>query len=114
MWKSIGTKGIAKIIDHEFFLAEYARKYVAEHEDYTLYNFENALSVCFNYKNYDPKEICLKLYEKNELMVGYGKFKNSRFIRLVLVNNNNTKKEVLNFFYTLENFVKKNSKQLKK
>ena len=34
MWKSIGTIGISKIINHEFDLADFAREYVIGNENY--------------------------------------------------------------------------------
>ena len=80
MWKSIGTKGIAKIIEHEFDLADKARTYINNNPDYKLYSFEDSLTVCFNYKDFDPVDLCNKLYEKNRLMEGYGCFHPKRLI----------------------------------
>lgn len=105
MWKSIGTKGIAKIIEHEFDLADKARSYININPDYKLYSFEDSLSVCFNYKDFDPVDLCNKLYEKNRLMIGYGCFHQKRFIRLVLVNSENTYDDLKRFFEVLESFV---------
>ncbi|MBL4663834.1 MAG: aminotransferase class V-fold PLP-dependent enzyme, partial [Flavobacteriaceae bacterium] len=51
LWKSVGSKGIEDIVNKQFSLADTARNYVANHPDYTLYSFENSISVCFNYKN---------------------------------------------------------------
>ena len=41
-------------------------------------------------------------------MVGYGSHKNNTFVRLVTVNRENTKNDILNFFKTLENFANEN------
>lgn len=106
LWKSIGRIGIEKIIDKEFTLADVARNYVERHPDYKLYSFHHSLSVCFNYKNVDPEDLCKKLYEKNKLMIGFGTFKNEKFIRLVTINCQNSKKEVINVFKIIEEFVK--------
>ena len=114
MWKSIGRKGISKIVNHEFKLAEVARNYVNKHSEYTLYSFENSLSVCFNYKDFDAEDICTKLYKNNILMVGFGKFKNNTFIRLVTINAQNTKEDLLQFFKILEKFVLKNQDHIKR
>ena len=114
MWKAIGTNGLAKIIDHEFNLAEFALNYVKNNSDYTLYSFENSLSVCFNYKDFDPVDLCTKLYEKNKLMVGFGSFHKNTFVRLVTINGENSEEDMLNFFKILENFVAKNSLLLKR
>ena len=114
MWKAIGTKGLAKIIDHEFELADFARKYVTKNKDYKLYNFDNSLSICFNYKDFDAEDICLKMYEANKLMVGFGKFKKQTFIRLVTINAENTKSDISAFFSILEKFVADNKHKLKK
>jgi sulfinoalanine decarboxylase len=114
MWKAIGTNGLAKIIDHEFSLAEFALNYVKNNSDYTLYSFENSLSVCFNYKDFDPVDLCTKLYEKNKLMIGFGSFHNNTFVRLVTINGENSEQDILNFFVILEGFVAKNSISLKR
>lgn len=50
LWKSIGTNGLEKIVDQQFYLADVARNYVVNHPDYTLYSFDNSVSICFNYK----------------------------------------------------------------
>jgi len=114
MWKAIGTNGLAKIIDHEFSLAKFALNYVKSNSDYTLYSFEDSLSVCFNYRDFDPVDLCTKLYEKNKLMVGFGIFHNSTFIRLATVNAENSEQDILNFFEILEDFAAKNSLILKR
>jgi sulfinoalanine decarboxylase/sulfinoalanine decarboxylase/aspartate 1-decarboxylase len=114
MWKAIGTIGLADIIEHEFRLADFARKYVSNHPDYSLCSFEDSLSVCFNYKDLDPVDLCTKLYEKNKLMVGFGIFHNSTFIRLVTINAENSEQDILKFFKILEDFVLKNSLILKR
>ena len=114
MWKSIGTIGISKIINHEFDLADFAREYVIGNENYKLYSFEKSLSICFNYKNYDPIDLCSKLYEKNKIMVGFGYFNKQCFIRLVTINGENSKQDILNFFKALEEFVEENKDLIKK
>jgi|TARA_B110000116_G_scaffold263769_2_gene270699 sulfinoalanine decarboxylase/sulfinoalanine decarboxylase/aspartate 1-decarboxylase len=114
MWKSIGTKGICNIINHEFDLADYARSYTIMNKDYILYSFEKSLSICFNYKNYDPIDLCTKLYEKNKIMVGFGYFRKKCFIRLVTINGENSKSEILDFFKTLEVFCQQYHQDIKK
>jgi glutamate/tyrosine decarboxylase-like PLP-dependent enzyme len=105
LWKTIGTKGIAEMVEHEFDLAQKGRDYVADNPNYTLYNTGDSVAVCFNYKDYDPKAICNKLYEHGEIMVGYGKFRNQEFIRLVTVNAGNSFDDIMLFFKNLELFV---------
>ena len=114
MWKSIGTTGISNIIDHEFRLADYARSYVNNNKDYNLYSFEKALSICFNYKKYDPIDLCTKLYEHNKIMVGFGYFNQQCFIRLVTINAENSISEISDFFNTLEVFCAKFDQEIKK
>jgi sulfinoalanine decarboxylase/sulfinoalanine decarboxylase/aspartate 1-decarboxylase len=114
MWKAIGTNGLAKIVDHEFHLAEFTHNYVKNNSDYTLYSFEDSLSVCFNYKDFDPVELCTQLYENNKLMVGFGSFHKNTFVRLVTINSENSEQEILNFFKILEDFVANNSSILKR
>jgi len=114
MWKAIGTDGIAKIIEHEFSLADSARNYVKANADYTLYSFEDSLSVCFNYKDFDAKDLCTKLYEKNKVMVGFGSFHENAFVRLVTINGENSEIDILNFFKVLEEFVEQNSDLIKR
>ncbi|MEM9545288.1 MAG: aminotransferase class V-fold PLP-dependent enzyme [Bacteroidota bacterium] len=105
LWKSIGTRGIGRLVEHEFELAQKARDYVADNPNYTLYNTGDSIAVCFNYKDKDPKEICNKLYAHGEIMIGYGKFRKQEFIRLVTVNSGNTHVDVMAFFKKMEDFV---------
>ncbi len=106
LWKSLGTEGLEKIIDQQFDLADVARNYVENHPDYTLYSYEDSISICFNYKNIDPKILCTLLYEHQITVVGFGAFKEDSFVRFVTINATNTKEDILNFFNVLENFVK--------
>jgi len=112
LWKSVGTSGLENMVDHQFELAEIARKYLREHPDYTLYSYEDSVSVCFNYKGIDPKVLCTKLYEKAALMVGYGTFRDHTFVRFVTVNADNSKQDILDFFKDLEAFVEANEAEL--
>lgn len=107
LWKSVGTKGLEKIVDHQFDLADYARDYVRNHPDYKLYSFDDSISICFNYKNISAREICTKLYHSSELLVGYGSFQGQEFIRLVTINAQNSKEDILQFFHKLERFAQK-------
>ncbi len=104
LWKSVGTNGLQQIVDHQFALADVARTYVREHTEYTLYSFDDSISICFNYKNIDPIALCTALYEHQITVVGFGSFKEETFIRLVTINANNTKEDILNFFQVLEAF----------
>jgi len=108
LWKSVGSKGLEDIVDKQFELADIARNYVSEHSDYTLYSYEDSISICFNYKNIPARDICTLLYESSELLVGYGSFGADEFIRLVTINVQNHPKDILNFFKVLENFVESN------
>lgn len=107
LWKSVGTSGLNKIVDQQFNLAEIALGYIRSNPDYTLYSFDDSISICFNYKNIDPKKLCTALYEHKITVVGFGSFKNETFIRLVTINANNEKQDILNFFKVLEDFVEK-------
>lgn len=104
LWKSVGTQGLGKIVDHQFDLAEHARKYVEEHPDYTLYSHPESIGICFNYKDIPADELCNRLYKSAELMVGYGQFQNQQFVRLVTVNASNEKGDIDRFFTDLESF----------
>ena len=107
LWKSVGTSGLEEIVDHQFALADAARNYIRENDDYTLYSYDNSISICFNYKGIPARDICTALYEHSDLLVGYGSFDDVEFIRLVTVNASNSHDDILNFFSTLENFVAK-------
>lgn len=109
LWKSVGSSGLEKIVDHQFALADTAREYVRNHDDYTLYSFDESIAVCFNYMGIPARDICTALYEHSELMVGYGSFNGDEFIRLVTINAQNDHQEILNFFEVLENFVAENA-----
>lgn len=112
LWKSVGTIGLEKIIDHQFKLADAARVYVRSNPDYQLYSFDDSISICFNYKGVSARKLCTLLYEQSELMVGYGTFNGQEFIRLVTINAQNTEDDVLRFFNTLELFVSNNYQEL--
>ena len=61
----------------------------------------------FNYKNIEPMALCTALYEHQITVVGFGSFEEDTFIRLVTINANNEKEDILNFFKVLEDFVDK-------
>lgn len=105
LWKSLGTEGLQKIVDQQFLLADTAREYIRNNDDYTLYSYDESISICFNYKNIPARDICTALYEHSELLVGYGSFDGEEFIRLVTINAQNEKEDILNFFKILEQFV---------
>lgn len=105
LWKSIGTQGLSEIVDHQFYLADVAREYIRSNRDYTLYGHDDSVSICFNYKNMDPTVLCRVLYENQATVVGFGSFNEDTFVRLVTVNANNTKEDIINFFKTIEEFV---------
>lgn len=107
LWKSIGTKGLEKMVNKQFELAAIAYEYVSNHKDYQVYSFESSISVCFNYKAIDAKTLCTALYEEGVTVVGYGSFKNDTFVRFVTINPNNEPEDILYFFEVVENFVKK-------
>ncbi|WP_034057364.1 pyridoxal phosphate-dependent decarboxylase family protein [Lacinutrix jangbogonensis] len=107
LWKSVGTNGLKQIVDQQFELANVALDYIRSHSDYTLYSFDDSISICFNYKNIDPTTLCTALYEHQITVVGFGSFNDDTFVRLVTINANNKKQDILNFFKVLEEFVEK-------
>jgi sulfinoalanine decarboxylase/sulfinoalanine decarboxylase/aspartate 1-decarboxylase len=108
LWKSVGTNGLAAIVNKQFELADTARDYVRRHPDYTDYSVDDTVAICFNYKGIPATELCTALYEHSELLVGYGSFRDDTFIRLVTINATNETDDILNFFKTLETFVAEN------
>jgi len=109
LWKSVGTTGLEKIVDHQFALADTARKYVRGNSDYTLYSYDESIAICFNYKGIPARDICTLLWEHSELLVGYGSFKEDEFIRLITINAQNEHQDILNFFTKMEQFVADNA-----
>lgn len=109
LWKSVGTHGLAQIVEREFSLADVGRDYVRNHPDYVDYSVDDTVAVCFNYKGIPAEDICTKLYEHSELLVGYGSFRDTTFIRLVTINSGNQKEDILQFFKKLEAFVVENA-----
>lgn len=107
LWKSVGTNGLGQIVNKQFEMAQIARDYINQNENYTLYSFEDSIAVCFNYKNIPAKQLCTALYENSELMVGFGEFNNQEFVRMVTINSIIEKEDILNFFRTIEDFVSK-------
>lgn len=112
LWKSIGTNGLESLVDHQFYLAEVARSYVEKHPDYTLYSFEDSISVCFNYKGIPAKKLCTALYKHAAIMVGFGAFQGEEFVRFVTINADNNEEEIINFFTVLEEFVENHKEEL--
>jgi len=108
LWKSVGTQGLEQIVDKQFELADTARDYVRNHSDYTDFSIDDSISICFTYKGIPARDICTLLYERSELLVGYGSFGEDEFIRLVTINATNENEDILNFFSTLELFVEEN------
>ena len=108
LWKSVGTRGLETIVNKQFLLADVARDYISDHPDYTLYSYDDSLSVCFNYRNIPAEKLCQSLYDNGELMVGYGRFSGKTFVRLVTINYGNSKEDILNFFKILEKNVARN------
>lgn len=109
LWKSVGTTGLEKIVDHQFALADTAREYVRSNSDYTLYSYDETIAICFNYKGIPARDICTLLYEHSELLVGYGSFKEDEFIRLITINAQNEHQDILDFFTKMEQFVADNA-----
>jgi len=105
LWKSVGTKGLEQIVDQQFNLANVALDYIRSNPDYTLYSYDDSISICFNYKNIDPMALCTALYEQQITVVGFGSFEEETFVRLVTINANNEKVDILNFFKVVEDFV---------
>jgi sulfinoalanine decarboxylase/sulfinoalanine decarboxylase/aspartate 1-decarboxylase len=112
LWKSVGTKGLAAIVDKQFALADAGRAYVRDHPDYTDYSVDDTVAVCFNYKGIPATTLCTALYEHSELLVGYGSFRKDRFVRLVTINATNEPEDIVQFFKTLERFVAANETRL--
>ncbi len=104
LWKSVGTKGLAEIVDYQFQLSALAHQYIENNPDYTVYSKSSSVTVCFNYKAFDPKQLCTDLYEQREIMVGYGSQGDTTFIRSVAVNTSNSADDILAFFKVLEDF----------
>lgn len=104
LWKSVGTKGLEEIVDYQFELADVARAYITDNSDYSLYSFDDSISICFNYKDIPANTLCTLLYENAEIMVGFGVFEEDQFVRLVTINSSISKEDILNFFKKLEEF----------
>jgi glutamate/tyrosine decarboxylase-like PLP-dependent enzyme len=111
LWKSVGTKGLEKIVDKQFELADIARAYIQNNEDYVSYGIEDSISVCFNYKGISAQHLCTELYNSSKLLVGYGSFGTNEFVRFVTINAQNEPEDIINFFKTLEAFVETHSEQ---
>ena len=107
LWKSIGTSGLEKLVNHQFELAQTARDYMKNNPDYTVYSFDNSISVCFNYKGIPANALCTALYEDSKLMVGFGKFNDTEFVRMVTINTVLEHEDIISFYKTIENYVSK-------
>jgi sulfinoalanine decarboxylase len=108
LWKSVGTNGLEKIVDQQFHLADVARDYIKSNPDYTLYSFDESISICFNYKGIPAQELCTLLYQNATVIVGFGTFRDTEFVRLVTINSGNEVEDIINFFKIIEAFVTEN------
>ncbi|MGB1103546.1 MAG: pyridoxal phosphate-dependent decarboxylase family protein [Crocinitomicaceae bacterium] len=113
LWKSVGTKGLEAMVDHQFHLADVALDYITKNKDYKVYSYLDSISICFNYKDIPARNICTALYESSELLVGYGSFDGEEFIRLVTINVQNSAEEIMQFFEQMEAYVDKNEVALR-
>lgn len=104
LYKSKGHRGLEQMVDHQMTLAQQCRDYLRHHPDYTLFPCEQSVAVCFNYKDIPAEYLCNQLYEEGEMMVGYGAFRGESFVRLVIVNSQNSWDVLLDFFTSIEQF----------
>lgn len=105
LWKSVGSKGLENIVDHQFYLADVARNYIKQHPDYTLHSYDDSISVCFNYKGISAKTLCTELYLNSEVLVSFGSFRDVEFVRMVTINTSLKEQDIMNFFKRIEIFV---------
>lgn len=104
IWKARGHKGMETMVNRLFELSKFAYDYVNQNSDYTVYSYQPSLSVCFNYKNINTEYLCNALYLNSHAMVGYGSYNNDTFIRMIIVNSNLQKKDIVSFFSVIEHF----------
>lgn len=109
LWKSVGTRGLETMVNKQFTLADQARAYIKNHPDYTLHSYDDSISVCFNYKNIPAQHLCTALYESGTVLVGFGNFRDTEFVRLVTINSSIEAEDIEIFFNTLERFVAQNT-----
>ncbi len=102
LWKAVGTRGLADIVEHQFEMADVAREYVRNNADYELISYDNSISICFSYKDFPAIELADLLNQEAASMVSYGTRNGKQFIRLVTINSVLTKEDVLQFFKNLE------------
>ena len=84
LWKSVGRRGLAEIVDRQFELADHALQYVKSNPDYTVYSYENSLGICFNYKDIPADLLCNQLYEASK---DHGEYPVPLHIRIIRVHN---------------------------
>ena len=113
LWKQVGTRGLADMVEHQFHLGQVARDYIRDHDDYTLYSYDQSVSICFNYRDIPAAALCNALYEESEMMVGYGRFHGDEFVRFVTINAQNDEEDILRFFRTLERFADQHGDRLR-
>lgn len=111
LWKSIGSEGLEEIVDHQFELGRVAREYISSNPDYTLYSFDDSISICFNYRGIPARQLCTALYEAASIMVGFGAFQDQEFVRMITINSDNEAADIIHFFKTLEDFVEKHPEE---
>jgi glutamate/tyrosine decarboxylase-like PLP-dependent enzyme len=110
LWKSRGDEGMAKIIDHLFDLASYAKNKIETHSRFKLISSQY-LNNCFQIlppnEFIDINQYTLKvrtnLVQRGKALVNYVELPNKTiFFRLVAANNQTTREDIDHLFKEIQ------------
>lgn len=97
-WQYFGNYGYQKRANRQVELAQYAADIIKKSSDMKLVMEPESINVCFQVKNISSSEICRILEKEGLVLVSHGTFRESQFIRLVCVNPDMSRKDILDFF----------------
>lgn len=105
-WKYYGKEGYAKRTEKQFALAQYAANQIKKDPQFHLVIEPESLNVCFTVDGISAIALCNGLYEEGLIQVGYGRWNETVFVRLILVNPDMETSDIDAFFNTIKEYMK--------
>jgi sulfinoalanine decarboxylase len=96
-WQYFGNYGYQKRVNKQVELAQYAASIIKKSRDLKLVMEPESINVCFEVKNKSSSQICDILGREGLALIGHGTFKGKKFIRLVCVNPDLTRQDIIDF-----------------
>ena len=101
-WRFHGDRGYARRIDRLFALAARAAQRIEADPELRLCRRPESLNVCFQVIGRSTAEICDRLEREGRLLVGYVRWQDQDWIRLVCVNPDLDEADLETFFHQVK------------